>query len=674
VTELFAALARGAHYASVVSSFGCFAFLFAVARPAWRTAGAGAQEAIELERFLLRLVAWSVVVTLASGFLWLWVVTASMSGTPLGAALSTKLIGTVLTATGFGRLWQFRFAIAIVLAGFLLFCRFSGRPSDWRGYVGGLLSGVILGSLALAGHGADDTGAAGIWHLGADILHLLAAGGWLGALIPLIFVLWRARSAKWLPIAQQATLRFSTLGVVTVTTLVATGLVNTWYLVGNVPALVGTPYGRLLLVKLALFAAMLSLAAINRFRLTPRLIATPSDQAGVPDPLRELYRSAACETGLALLLLLVVGALVHLKPGLHDQPIWPFPIAINAAGVVLTQGARLVLVAAAAAGALGLVATALAMRRRRWLFGAAAIAVVILASGVGLRPFVVEAYPTSYIHSPIRYGALSAARGMPLYAENCALCHGPYGYGDGPAAAALPIKPADLTGEHLFHHGEGTLFWWVSHGIAGTPMPGFADRLSANQTWDVLNFLRAQADAEHSNSMSADTGPWSDVVAPEFAFQIGHAPQETLKQQRGRFNVLLVLFSDPTSMPRLHQLDAAMTHLESAGVRVIAVPMATDAQLASKAEAELELPHLSTAETDPATIAAYSLFRRTASVEGVPPMPRHMEFLIDRSGYLRYRWSPAYGAGWDRLAELVKRVDSLNREPPRPSAPEGHVH
>jgi len=674
LSDLFPALVRGAHYASVVSSFGCFAFLLAVAQPAWRAAGGAAEEAGQLERFLLRLAARSVGLALLSGLLWLWVVAASMSGTPLGAALSGKLIGTVLTATGFGRLWQFRFATEIVLAGFLLFCRLTGRHSGWLlfGGVGGLLSGLVLGSLALGGHGADDTGSAGVWHLGADILHLLAAGGWLGALIPLIFVLRQARRPAWLPIAQQATLRFSTLGLVTVATLVATGLVNSWYLIGNFPALVGTPYGQLLLVKLALFAAMLSLAAVNRLKLTSRLLGSPADHPGGPDPLRRLSRNAACETGLALCVMLVMGALVHLKPGLHDQPVWPFPITINPAGIVLNQGAQLVLCAAAAVASLALVATGFALRRRRWLLAAASVAAVVLASGVGLRPFVVEAFPTSYMHSPIRYGALSVARGMPLYTENCVLCHGPYGYGDGQAAASLKVKPADLTGQHLFHHGEGTLFWWVSQGVAGTPMPGFADQLSETQRWDLLNFLRAQADAEHGNAMTADSGGWGDVVAPDFAFQIGHAAQETLKQQRNRSIVLLVLFSDPGSSPRLHALDAAMAQIEGAGVRVIALSMTKDA--AASAKTELELPHLSISESDPATIAAYGLFRRTPSVDGVPPMPTHMEFLIDRQGYLRYRWSPAYGPGWDRMAELVKRIQSLNGEPPRPPAPEGHVH
>ena len=311
------------------------------------------------------------------------------------------------------------------------------------------------------------------------------------------------------------------------------------------------------------------------------------------------------------------------------------------------------------------------MRRGRWRLAAASLAVFVLACAAGLYPFVVEAYPTSFMHSPIRYGALSIARGQPLYAENCALCHGPYGYGDGQAAASLPTRPADLTGEHLFHHGEGTLFWWVSHGIPGT-MPGFEGQLSDDQRWDLLNFLRAQANAESANTMSADTGPRGDVVAPDFAFQIGHAGQETLSQQRGRFVVLLVLFSDPGSLPRLHELDAAMAQLEGADVRVVATPIAKETEWVAKAEAEL--PHLRIVETDPATVAAYSLFRRTASVERVPAMPSHMEFLIDRRGYLRYRWSPAWGPGWDRMAALVERIKSLDGAPPQPPAHEGHVH
>lgn len=687
----FGDVARGAHYASVILLFGCFVFQLVVAEPALRAAGAGIEERSRIGGFLRPVAAASLFTAFLTGIVWLWLNAASMSGETLAEALSWQLFGTVLRQTGFGELWQFRGAVAVLLA-ILLLTRLTGKTPAARLALtgaGGVLSGILLASLALAGHGADDSGVARVWHLGADLVHLLAAGGWLGSLPPLVFVLWQARrpgGSTELRIAQAATARFSTLGLVTVLTLVVTGLINTWFLAGSVPALVGTAYGRVLLVKLALFSGMLGLAAVNRLKLTPLLLALSADPREVPEPVRRLYRSATVETGLAFLLLVAVGTLVHMTPGAHTEAVWPFPVTLDVDGLLHQPGIRLALLAIAACGVLGLIAAASSLRRWRWRFAAVSAMAAGAVGAVGLGPFVVQAFPTSYAHSPVRYGTLAIAHGMSVYAENCVACHGPYGYGDGPAAAALPVRPADLTGAHLYHHGEGTLFWWVSHGVPGSPMPGFADQLSDTQRWDVLAFLRAQADAERSNVMTADTEAWGSVVAPDFAFQIGYAPQETLKQQRGRFVVLLVLFRNASSMARLRDLDAAEDQLERAGVRVIAMPMAQDADVADKQEAADKqevsdkqepgppLAHLAIAETNPETTAAYSLFRRTPSVEGVPPMPAHMEFLIDRQGYLRYRWSPAYGPGWDRMADLVQRIDALNHEPPRSPAPEGHVH
>jgi putative copper resistance protein D len=317
------------------------------------------------------------------------------------------------------------------------------------------------------------------------------------------------------------------------------------------------------------------------------------------------------------------------------------------------------------AGFVALAGGLFSLLRGRWWFGAAGLAVAAAAAIICLRPFMVEAYPTSYFHSPVRYGVVSIARGQPLYAENCAVCHGPNGYGDGPAAAALPIKPADLTGAHLFHHGEGTLFWWVSHGIAGTPMPGFADQLGETERWDVLNFLRAQADAEQSSAMGDQVEPFLGVVAPDFAFQIDGEPQETLRGERGNAIVLLVLYSMPKSSDRLRQLEAARPMFDKAGARVIALPI-NPAAPAPAAAAILAAP---SAET----IAAYALFRHDP-VAGVPPVPKHMEFLIDRAGYLRARWIPNEEPGWGDIAILLSEIDHLNREPSRPPAPQGHVH
>jgi len=62
-----------------------------------------------------------------------------------------------------------------------------------------------------------------------------------------------------------------------------------------------------------------------------------------------------------------------------------------------------------------------------------------------LRPAIEPAYPTSYYSPTEPYAAASIVRGAAVYAENCVLCHGAMGHGDGPAAEGLPIRPADLT-------------------------------------------------------------------------------------------------------------------------------------------------------------------------------------------------------------------------------------
>lgn len=672
---------HAAHYAAMMSLVGGFGFLLFIALPAGREAGgADASACRRLNRFLLRLIAWSLVLSLLTGALWFGAQAASMSGLPLEEALAPRILATVLLKTLFGQVWLARASLALGLGVLLLVVRSPKSARGWQhlGVAGGVLAATVLAAIALVGHANSENGTEHLVHIAADMVHLLASAAWLGALLPLAYALTPPRhgaGSDWLRVASIATRRFSTVGVVSVASLVLTGLVNSWFLVGNVPGLVGTTYGRLLLVKLALFLAMLSLAAVNRQRLTPRLLslpgATPAD--AMPQAVEWLRRNALIENSLGVALLVVLAALATSVPAVHTQPIWPFSITLNAAGVALTPIARVVLMAAMAAGALALAATALAVWRRRWRFAAVAVAAAMAAAFVSLRPFIVEAYPTSYIHSPVRYDALSIARGEPIYRENCTACHGAEGYGDGPAAAALTIKPANLTGEHLFHHGEGTLFWWVSNGIAGTPMPGFGSILSDSQRWDVLTFLRAQADAEQANIMNANVEPWRPVVAPDFTFQIGERGQETLKQQRGRAIVLLVLFSEPASIQRLRELDESAAQLDRAGVRIIAVPMLKD-PTAADSTTDLRLRRLTIAEAGPETVAAYGLFRRTASIDGVPAMPPHMEFLIDRQGYLRFRWSPEYGAGWNQVADLLKRVDFLNHETPRPPAPEGHVH
>jgi len=541
------------------------------------------------------MAAWSLALALVSGFLWLVIEAVGMSGLPPARALNRATLGIVLAETSFGRVWMLRFALAVALGAILLASR-RRAALDWAGAA---LAAGLLASLAWAGHAAAERGGDRLVHLSADAVHLLAAGAWLGALLPLAHALARAPA---LELAERATRRFSVTGIACVGALVLTGTVNAWYTVGSVPALFGTDYGRLLLAKLALFAAMIALAAANRLRWTPRLRAAGES---APLALRRLGRNAIAETSLGLAVLGIVAVLGVTVPSLHTQTVWPFPYTISA-----------------------------------WR--------------------LVPAHPSTYFRSPVRYTAASISRGAPLYAEYCSACHGSRGYGDGPAAASLAVRTPNLT-QHMFHHREGDMFWWLQHGIPGTPMPGFADRLSDDRLWDLLNLLRARADAERAKEMDSGVGEWRPIVAPDFDFQIGERPQESLQAYRGRY--VLLVFCTPAAGGRLRALQAAEVRLRSARVHVIAVPLD---EAPAPADARASGASL-LADPEPQVAAAYALFRGGAGGDD-------LEFLIDREGYLRARWTPGEEPDWSRIPELLGQIETLDSEGPHGSAPAEHVH
>jgi copper resistance protein D len=170
----------------------------------------------------------------------------------------------------------------------------------------------LIGLIAFVGHAGATPGTAGDIHLASDTMHLLAAGAWLGGLPALAMLLELARltdDPAWRSFAVRATRRFSWLGVVCVVALLATGIINSWNLMGGPRDLVTTDYGRLVLLKIGLFVAMVGIAAANRSHFTPRLPAASA--------LRALQRNSLAETGLGVCVLLFVGALGTLSPSGH---------------------------------------------------------------------------------------------------------------------------------------------------------------------------------------------------------------------------------------------------------------------------------------------------------------------------------------------------------------------
>jgi putative copper resistance protein D len=97
-----------------------------------------------------------------------------------------------------------------------------------------------------------------------------------------------------------------------------TGLVNAFYLVGSVAALLDTDYGRLLAVKVALFVVMVAIAAINRFRLTPELVPDAT-LAPARQVLRRLRRNAVVEIVLGAVIIAIVAKLGVTPPAFEQE-------------------------------------------------------------------------------------------------------------------------------------------------------------------------------------------------------------------------------------------------------------------------------------------------------------------------------------------------------------------
>ena len=225
--------------------------------------------------------------------------TRAMSGETQFAALWPHLQMMVLE-TDVGLAWALRMIALIVVM-------------LWPGLrLASMAGAVVLSSLAWSGHGAMDNA----WHLLSDILHLLAAGAWLGAMLALILMarLDALCSEARIRSLADSVKRFEGVGAAIVLILSITGVANYLFIVGPTlgEILLGS-YGILLSIKVVLFGGMLVLAALNRFHLGPLL--EQSLRAGQHQvAANALRRSVALELMIALLIVGLVAWLGTLSP------------------------------------------------------------------------------------------------------------------------------------------------------------------------------------------------------------------------------------------------------------------------------------------------------------------------------------------------------------------------
>jgi copper resistance protein D len=306
-------LTRAVHFGACLLFFGVFAFDRFVAASIF--AGGETPAAVYWKTRVKTLIAILLPAILLSGIVWLVLVTTTMSGLPLIQAVQFKILETVWNQTQFGTVWKWRliFWLASVAVAALFHLKTSPLPQKSLAWIQAGCGGLLLGSLAWAGHGQEDSP----WHLAADVGHLLVAGFWPAGLLPLALLLRQLRGGsepkRWCLIAVLIR-RFSTLSLAAVALLFVTGLVNSWFLVGSVANLLGQPYGRWLLAKIILFCAAVFIGAVNLLRLKPRLLADHAALPTVRATARQLQFNVYAEVILGNIIIVIVAVLGILPP------------------------------------------------------------------------------------------------------------------------------------------------------------------------------------------------------------------------------------------------------------------------------------------------------------------------------------------------------------------------
>ncbi|HVZ28057.1 MAG TPA: copper homeostasis membrane protein CopD, partial [Rhizomicrobium sp.] len=242
---------------------------------------------------LVILAAAALAVTAPAHFL---AQTAELSGS---AAPDAATLKASFVELDFGKSCLVR-GVAAVLA---LAANIIPLDDAWRRRLQIGLGAMVCASFAWMGHGAATEGAGHWLHLGTDILHVLAASAWIGALA--VFALWLLQPGDD-DEARLARLRgFSGFGILLVCILLATGIANTLFVIGpaRLPMLWQSRYGQVLTAKIILFMGMLCLAARNR-----AIARTPGASAA------RIYNSLLLEMGLGMVVLALVAWLGTLQP------------------------------------------------------------------------------------------------------------------------------------------------------------------------------------------------------------------------------------------------------------------------------------------------------------------------------------------------------------------------
>jgi len=283
---------RFVHFSAVMLMFGISVFTALLTPQQFSTL------LIQRTRPLLILVSWSAALSAVAMLL----LQAGQMGDGWQDTLRPPVIEAVLS-TSFGDIWRWHLGLSLLSILALL------TPSvHWRSAFMLFISFFLLVSLALIGHVAIHSGLVGLAHRSNHALHLLSAGYWFGSLVPLLICLRFIHHRVYRQEAIVTLIRFSTWGHLAVALVIATGVVNNLFILGQWPFDLTSLYQRYLLIKVILVALMVLVALCNRYIAVPAMSTVPKRARG--------WIIIACwsEMALGLFVLLLVSIFATYQP------------------------------------------------------------------------------------------------------------------------------------------------------------------------------------------------------------------------------------------------------------------------------------------------------------------------------------------------------------------------
>ncbi|MBK7490827.1 MAG: CopD family protein [Nitrosomonas sp.] len=587
----------------------------------------------------------------------------------------------VVQQTQIGHIWAARMLFAVLMFYAVVKMQSSSRTRGHYALWAVLAALPLIAGTLMSHSSADEMSFTAI---APYAIHILLAGIWFGALPAFLLILLNLRKEMGFTALQTAVgylKKFSAIALPVMLLLMITGVIVTDRLVDEkYYALVASAYGWLLNFKLTILAIILVIAYQARNRWLPLLERSENEHSR--DSTVHLTQWVRIEFVLALLLVLFATVLANTLPAKHAMvENWPYPFRFSIDATwdqpdvqdKVWSGIVLFVIA------LGTIWLGIRLHWSRVVKILVPGVLGISSMALALPPLAVEAFPETYKKPTVPIDAISIVAGAHLYAENCVNCHGPQGKGTKPVADPDLRDPTDLlTQEHTAKYTVGNVFHQLSSGIPGTEMPGYADKLSEEERWDLINFLHAMSrgfDARLLGSMIVPETP--AIASPVFNYTASDGSSGNLKDFRLQKNVLMVLFAWPQAKDRFFQLAASYDRIRDLNTEILAVPIhpLTDAQLQQITEI---VPFPIVTEGWQEIKDTYWWYRRVRVVpdlSGKGMFPQHMEFVTDRFGYLRARWVAQFeGFGWQNVGALTLQLTQLNQEGEIMPPPGEHAH